>query len=276
MTGSRTYHQMFDLSGRRAVLTGGCGVLGPAFAEALAEMGATVAILDIDGARAERNATDLASLHGRTMLGVRCDVSEKDSVDFAVRRASDVLGGIDVLVSAAQASIADPQAYFSPFGEFTIDQWRARMAVDLDGMFLVAQAVGSQMVQQGVGGTMVLVGSIYGSMAPDQRIYEGAEFRGAPIGATAVYSAAKAGVAGLTRWLASWGADKGIRANTLVPGGVESGQNATFVNRYAGRVPMARMARREEVAAAMLWLASDASSYVTGQTIHVDGGLSAW
>lgn len=267
---------MFDLKGRRALLTGGCGVLGPALADALAEMGASVAILDIDRQKATSLASELASRHGGAAIGIGCDVSEASSVADAVRQATKALGGVDILVSAAQASIPDPQAYFVPYESFALSQWRARMAVDLDGMFLVSQAVGAQMVRQGTGGTMVLIGSIYGSMAPDQRIYDGAKYRGAPINTTAVYAAAKAGVAGLARWLSSWGADKGIRANTLVPGGVESGQNKTFVDRYSARVPMGRMAKPEEIAGAMLWLVSDASSYMTGQAIHVDGGLSAW
>lgn len=276
MTSVGAYRRMFDLRGRRALLTGGCGVLGPTLADALADMGATVAILDIEDREATSLASEIASRHGVSAFGVRCDVSDASCVSAAVRHATNALGGVDILVSAAQASIPDPQAYFAPYESFDLAQWRERMAVDLDGTFLVSQAVGTQMARQGTGGTMVLIGSIYGSMAPDQRIYEGAEYRGAPINTTAVYAAAKAGVAGLVRWLSSWGADKGIRANTLVPGGVESGQNKTFVGRYSARVPMGRMATREEIAGAMLWLVSDASSYVTGQTIHVDGGLSAW
>jgi NAD(P)-dependent dehydrogenase (short-subunit alcohol dehydrogenase family) len=271
-----SYRKMFELDGRRTVLTGGCGVLGPAFAEALAEMGAAVAIIDVQGEKAEKLAHRLSADHGRPSIGISCDVSNPSSVASAMEQIVKVMGGVDILVNAAQAPISDPGAYFLPFEEFSLKQWRERMAVDLDGMFLVAQAAGAQMARQRTGGVIAQIGSIYGTMGPDQRIYEGAEYRGAPINTTAVYSSAKAGIAGLTRWLATWGADKGIRANTLVPGGVRSGQNETFVRRYSARVPLERMARAEEVAATLVWLVSDASSYVTGQTIHVDGGLSAW
>jgi NAD(P)-dependent dehydrogenase (short-subunit alcohol dehydrogenase family) len=150
------------------------------------------------------------------------------------------------------------------------------MSVNIDGMFLVAQAVGGRMAETGRGGSIIQTSSIYGIMASDKRIYEGSFYLGRQISNPAVYSTSKAAVVGLTRYLAAYWADKGIRVNTLVPGGVESGQNETFKQRYAARVPMNRMAQPHEMVGAVLWLASDASSYVTGQNIVVDGGLSAW
>ena len=150
------------------------------------------------------------------------------------------------------------------------------MAVNIDGMFLVAQAVGDQMVKQGKGGSIIQTASIYGIMASDKRIYEGSFYLGRQISNPAVYSTSKAAVVGLTKYLAAYWADKGIRVNTLVPGGVESGQNDTFKARYSARVPMNRMAQAHEMVGAVLYLASDASSYVTGQCMVVDGGLNAW
>jgi NAD(P)-dependent dehydrogenase (short-subunit alcohol dehydrogenase family) len=150
------------------------------------------------------------------------------------------------------------------------------MAVNLDGMFLVAQAVGNRMIEQGTGGSIIQTSSIYGVLASDKRIYEGSLYLGRQIGNPGVYSASKAAVVGLTKYLAAYWADKGIRVNTLVPGGVESGQNETFKQKYSARVPLGRMARGEEMVGALIYLASDASSYVTGQDIVVDGGLSAW
>jgi NAD(P)-dependent dehydrogenase (short-subunit alcohol dehydrogenase family) len=149
------------------------------------------------------------------------------------------------------------------------------MAVNLDGMFLVAREIGQRMARRG-GGSIIQTASIYGALAPDQRIYEGSEYLGRPINTPPVYSASKAGVIGLTRHLAAYWADKGVRVNAITPGGVESGQNDTFQRRYAARVPMGRMARRDEMVGALIFLASDASSYITGQNIMVDGGLSAW
>ena len=150
------------------------------------------------------------------------------------------------------------------------------MAVNLDGMFLVAQAVGKQMVAQGRGGSIIQTASIYGVMAPDHRIYEGSFYLGHQINTPAVYAASKAAVIGLTKYLATYWADKGIRVNTLTPGGTESGQNDEFIRRYSARIPLNRMANAHEMVGALLYLAADASSYVTGQNIIVDGGLDAW
>ena len=146
------------------------------------------------------------------------------------------------------------------------------MTVNIDGMFLVAQALGGRMAARGRG-SIVQTASIYGIVAPDQRIYEGSEYLGRPINTPAVYSASKAAVVGLTRHLAAYWAGRGVRANCLVPGGVESGQNEAFKARYGARVPLGRMARAEEMVGAALYLASDASSYVTGQVVGVDGGF---
>jgi len=143
-------------------------------------------------------------------------------------------------------------------------------------MFLVAQAVGKQMISQGKGGSIIQTASIYGLMAPDHRIYEGSFYLNRQINTPAVYTASKAGVIGLTKYLATYWADKRIRVNTLTPGGTESGQNDEFKRRYSSRIPMNRMADAHEMVGALLYLASNASSYVTGQNIIVDGGLSCW
>jgi len=150
------------------------------------------------------------------------------------------------------------------------------MAVNVDGMFLVAQAIGKQMVFQGKGGSIIQTASIYGVMAPDHRIYEGSYYLERQINTPAVYTASKAAVIGLTKHLATYWAEKGIRVNTLTPGGTESGQNDEFKRRYAARIPLGRMANASEMVGALLYLASDASSYVTGQNIIVDGGLECW
>jgi NAD(P)-dependent dehydrogenase (short-subunit alcohol dehydrogenase family) len=167
-------------------------------------------------------------------------------------------------------------AFFAPFENYSLDEWRKIMAVNIDGMFLVAQAVGRKMIQQGTGGSIVQTSSIYGVMAPDQRIYEGSFYLDHQINTPAVYSASKAAVIGLSKYLATYWATQGIRVNTLTPGGTESGQNEEFKSRYAARIPMGRMAAPSEIVGALLFLLSDASSYVTGQNILVDGGLSAW
>ncbi len=148
------------------------------------------------------------------------------------------------------------------------------MAVNIDGMFLVAQAVGKQMIKQKKGGSIIQTASIYGVMAPDHSIYEGSDYLGHKINTPAVYTVSKAAVIGLTKHLATYWAEEGIRVNTLTPGGTESGQNDEFKRRYSARIPMKRMADASEMVGALLYLASDASSYVTGHNIIVDGGLN--
>ncbi len=193
-----------------------------------------------------------------------------------VTRVVERFGGIDILQNNAASKSNDLAKFFAPFEEYSLDEWRKIMSVNLDGMYLVVKHVGEQMVRQGRGGSIIQTASIYGIMGSDKRIYEGSDYLGMQINNPAVYSASKAGVVGLTRWLATYWADKNIRVNCLVPGGVESGQNDTFKQRYSARIPMGRMARGEEMVGALVYLASDASSYVTGHVLVVDGGLNAW
>ena len=198
------------------------------------------------------------------------------SVKAMVDDVLDAFGEINILHNNAAGKSDDLDAFFAPFEEYSLDQWRKIMSVNLDGMFLVAQAVGKQMVAQAKGGSIIQTASIYGVIAPDSRIYEGSFYLNRQINTPAVYSASKAGVIGLSKYLATYWADKGIRVNTLTPGGIESGQNDEFKRRYSSRTPMNRMADAHEMVGALLYLASDASSYVTGQNIIIDGGLSAW
>ena len=140
----------------------------------------------------------------------------------------------------------------------------------------MAQAIGKQMIRQDIGGSIIQTSSIYGIMGPDHRIYKNSSLNGNVMGSPAVYSFTKSGVIGLTKYLATYWSDKNIRVNSLTPGGVESEQNEAFIKQYSNRIPMGRMALREEIVGALVYLASDASSYVTGQNIIVDGGLDAW
>jgi NAD(P)-dependent dehydrogenase (short-subunit alcohol dehydrogenase family) len=269
------YRGLFDLGGRVAVVTGGTGILGRRFAAALADHGASVAVVDLDRDAADGFATELRSTFGVQAGGYVCDVADEDAVTEAVAAVEAELGPIAVLHNNAASKSSSLEGFFAPLATTSLETWREVMAVNLDGMFLMARAVGNRMVERGRG-SIVQTASIYGVMAPDQRIYEGSSYLGMEISSPVVYSASKAGVVGLTRHLAAeWGA-RGVRVNTLVPGGVRSGQNDTFLARYSARVPLGRMAEADEMTGALVFLASDASSYVTGQTLLVDGGLSAW
>lgn len=271
-----TFKDLFDLSGRTAVVTGACGILGRRFSAALAEFGANVAVVDLDQKECDELATELRSQYGVKAAGISCDVSDPVTVDAMVERAVSELGPIQILHNNAATKSEDLSAFFAAFEDYSLQEWRKIMAVNLDGMFLVAQGVGRHMVKAGIKGSIIQTASIYGVLAPDQRIYEGSEYLGTQINTPGVYSASKAGVVGLSKYLAAYWAGHGIRVNTLTPGGVRSGQNDVFVKNYSARVPLGRMGEPDEIAAALIFLASDASTYMTGQNLIIDGGLSAW
>lgn len=270
------YLKLFDLHGKTAIVTGATGILGRHFCAGLAQFGADVAVVDLSAKACSSFAGELAKTYGIKSVGISCDVSNPAAVKAMVKKVINYFGRIDILHNNAATKTDDLNAFFEPTESYSATEWRKVMAVNLDGMFLVAQAVGTQMAKQKYGGSIIQTASIYGIMAPDQRIYKGSNYLGCAINTPAVYSASKAGVVGLTKYLATYWAKKNVRVNCLVPGGVESGQNKVFRQKYSARVPMGRMARAEEIVGALVYLASDASSYVTGQCLAVDGGLSAW
>lgn len=272
MTG---FKDLFDLRGRTAVVTGGCGILGQRFVEGLAEFGADVAVIDLDAQAAQRVAAETAERHSVRAKGYACDITKPEAIRAVSQTIEADLGPVSILLNNAASKTRDIDAFFAPVEKFSLETWREIMAVNLDGMFNVAQVFGARMAERGYG-SIVQTASIYGLMAPDQRIYEGSEYLGRAINTPAVYTASKAGVIGLTKHLATYWGARGVRVNTLTPGGVESGQNDTFKQRYSARVPLGRMARADEMVGAMLFLVSDAASYITGQNIAIDGGLSAW
>jgi NAD(P)-dependent dehydrogenase (short-subunit alcohol dehydrogenase family) len=270
------YKCLFELDGKTAVVTGAVGILGQRFCRGLAEFGAQVAVVDLDQERCAAFAAELEHDYGRPALGIACDVSDPASVANMVDQVVKRFGAVHILHNNAASKSADLDAFFASTEEYALSEWRRIMSVNVDGMFLVAQAVGKQMQKQGMGGSIIQTASIYGLLSSDKRIYEGSFYLGRQISNPAVYSTSKAAVVGLTRYLAAnWG-DARIRVNALVPGGVESGQNETFKARYSARVPLGRMAQADEMVGALVYLASDASSYVTGHCLVVDGGLSAW
>ena len=270
------YKSLFELNGRTAVVTGAVGILGQRFCRGLAEFGAQVAVVDLDPERCTAFAGELERDYGTPALGVACDVSDPASVASMVDQVVKRFGAIHILHNNAASKSANLDAFFASTENYSLAEWRRIMSVNIDGMFLVAQAVGNQMQKQGTGGSIIQTSSIYGLVSSDKRIYEGSFYLGRQISNPAVYSTSKAAVVGLTRYLAAnWG-DAKIRVNALVPAGVESGQNETFKTRYSARVPLGRMAQADEMVGALVYLASDASSYVTGHCLVVDGGLSAW
>ncbi|QPJ64073.1 MAG: SDR family oxidoreductase [Candidatus Nitrohelix vancouverensis] len=266
----------FDLTGKTAVVTGGAGILGKEFCRGLAEFGAQVAIVDVNAEGVEATAEILRKDYSCKCLPVVADLTDPDSIRSMVDGVIGEFGSIDILHNNAAWKSDDLDGFYAPFEEYDYKIWRQVMAVNIDAMFLVAQAVGKEMLKNENGGSVIQTSSIYGVMGPDQRIYEGSEYMGRQISSPACYSVSKAAVLGLTQYLAAYWGDKGIRVNSISPGGVESGQNETFKSRYGARIPMGRMARSNEMVGALIFLASDASSYITGENIMIDGGLSAW
>lgn len=267
---------LFDLSGKVALVTGGTGIQGKRITRSLAANGADVVVADLDQDTVAAQAAEIADEYGVRTLGIVCDVADKASVENMVGESVAQLGHIDVLHNNAASKSKNPGDFFVPFEDFDFDVWRQVMGVNIDGMFLVAQAVGKQMIAQGRGGSIIQTSSMYGLVGPDFRIYEGSEYMGYRITTPAAYAASKGAVVQFTRYLATYWGDKGIRVNTLVPGGIESGQNETFKANYGSRVPLGRMAHVDEMVGAVVFLASDAASYMTGQMVVVDGGWTAW
>lgn len=266
---------LFSLTGKVAVVTGGAGLLGQVFCQALATAGANVAIIDLDKQAADKTAAIVEKAETQKVIAIECDITSPESVSAMVQDVVTQLGRIDILLNNAASKGSNLDQFFAPFENYSLQAWREVMSVNIDGLFLVAQSVGSQMKKQG-GGSIIQTSSIYGVVAPDQRIYEGSEYNGRAINTPAVYSVSKAAVLGLTSYLSTYWADSKIRVNTLTPGGIASGQNSEFNQKYSNRVPLGRMGEASELTGALIYLASDASSYVTGQNIIVDGGLSAW
>jgi 2-deoxy-D-gluconate 3-dehydrogenase len=266
----------FKLNGKTAIVTGEPGLLGREFCRTLAEAGAAVVVADLNEQAALEVAADLVQ-KGFNALGIAVDVTRPDSVEQLVRRTVGEFGRVDVLVNSAALDPKFDTAHASQqtgtFEDFPLEAWNQALSVTLTGLFLCCQAVARQMKEQG-SGSLINICSTYGLVGPDQRIYlaPGQPRRTKPV----YYSVTKAGVLGLTRYLATYYAGTRIRANALTPGGIYNGHDETFLRNYSARTVMGRMANKDEMNGALLFLASDASSYMTCSNLVVDGGWTAW
>lgn len=270
------YHKLFDLNQHVAVVTGAAGILGREFCKALCAYDATVLCLDMNNDSLSTLIHELTEQYGKDKAhGYVCDVANPDAVNTTIDDIIKNHDKIDILLNNAATKSDSLNAFFTPFEDYSLKTWQQVMAVNLDGMFLMAQAVGKHMVRAAQG-TIIQTASIYSLLGPDQRIYEGSSYLGREINTPAVYTASKAGVIGLTRHLAALWGKHHVRINALCPGGIASGQNDLFNQKYANRIPMGRMGSTMDMVGPMLFLASDASQYMTGQIIFADGGLSAW
>lgn len=268
----------FDLTGRTAVITGGAGLLGIKHAETVAELGGVPVLVDIDGDRAQAAADGIADRCGVPALAMAADITLPDSVEELTGRILDRFGRIDILINNAanNPKVEDPRGAWSRLEGFPLDVWDRDIAVGLTGAFLCARRMGTVMAAAG-GGVILNIASDLALIAPDQRLYRqpGLPDDRQPV-KPVTYSVIKAGLVGLTRYLATYWAEQRVRANAIAPGGVYAGQDPAFVQRLADRIPLGRMARPDEYKAAVAFLVSDASSYMTGAVLSVDGGRTCW
>ena len=265
----------FRLDGQIAVVTGACGKLGPIWIEALIDAGAQVAALELPGASVSPAFHVVEQRMPGQVQRFDCDVTNRQSVVNAASVVAERMGPISILVNNAGVDQPpDSAGTRSRIENLPMDQFHRMLEVNLMGTFQVTQVFGSQMAERG-SGSVINIGSLYASVSPDQRFYD--HLPGdLPFLKSPAYGASKAAVVNMTKYFSTlWGA-RGVRVNTLSPGGVAGGQDEAFRQKYGSRVPLGRMAQPEDLTGPLVFLASSASSYVTGHELRVDGGFTAW
>lgn len=269
--------ERFSLRDRVAIVTGGAGFLGVHYCQSLAEFGAHVVVADLDEEASVEVAEHVSESTEVEALGLSVDVSKPESAQAMVTATMDKFNRIDILVNNAAL---DPKFdsehsgdHINRFEDFPFEMWQQALDVNITGMYLCAQAVSRPMLEANRG-LIVNVSSTYGIVGPDQRLYEreGEAVQFKPV----TYTVTKSAVLGLTKYLAAYFHKTGIRVNTLTPGGVFAGHDEEFVRRYSDKTILGRMAEPEDMCGALLFLVSDASSYMTGANLVVDGGWTAW
>ena len=269
---------LFSLKGKVAIVTGALGLIGKEHCRALAEAGASVVVTDLNHEKCEEFVQELAGEGQHEALPVGADITNQIDVQRLRDTTRTKFGKIDVLVNNAALNdmFENPAAAAeqSKFENYPLDMWQKAIDVNMTGSFLCAQIIGVDMAEQG-SGSIINVASTYGIVAPDQSLYKKPDgtqsFYKSP-----VYPVTKAAMISFTRFLAAYWGNRGVRVNTLSPGGVENKQDEYFVDNYAQRTPLGRMAKPWDYKGAVVYLASDASAYMTGANLVVDGGWTAW
>jgi len=266
--------ELFSLKEKIAVVTGALGLLGKNHCLALAEAGANVVVCDFDESECARFASTLTSLS----LGIAADITDKKSVIDLKNKILSNYGKIDILVNNAAINdkFEDPLSALeeSKFENYPVEMFKNSLNVNVTGMFLCSQVLGSEMANKGYG-TIINIASTYGIVAPDQSIYKNDKGE-QTFYKSAAYPVTKGAVISFTKFLAAYWGNKGVRVNTLSPGGVKANQEDFFVKNYSSKTPLGRMAYPTDYKGALVFLASDASSYMTGANLIVDGGWTAW
>lgn len=261
------FREKFSLKGKVIIISGACGLIGRAFCEAVVQFGGNVVVADIPQAQPEKLAEDLEKRYNIKCIGIPVEVESRSSVIQLKDKTLEVFGKIDGLVCAHQNK---SHLKFEPFENVCEENWDKVIEVNLKGTFLLCQVIGSYMAQRG-SGSIVTMPSTYSVVAPNQNLYEGTS-----LGCPAAYSASKGGIDALSRYLASYWASKGVRVNMITPHGVWNNHEEQFEKNFSRFSPMKRMSYNYEVAPALIYLLSDASSYVTGSNMLVEGGWTVW
>tara|TARA_B110000967_G_scaffold185961_1_gene206673 strand:+ start:207 stop:1031 length:825 start_codon:yes stop_codon:yes gene_type:complete len=271
--------ELFRLDNKIIVITGATGLLGRKHAEAIACYGGTPILLDLSQQAVDDFSNELNDKYKVGAVGFSIDITNELAIENNAKLLVDKFGKIDGLVNNAanNPKVEDSKVNFSRLENFPLDIWHDDIAVGLTGSFLCAKHYGFAISKNTNGGSIVNISSDLGLIAPDQRLYKkngvGDNLQNVkPV----TYSVVKTGLIGLTRYLATYWADKNVRCNAVCPGGVENGQPNDFLKKVNERIPMGRMANADEFQGTLLWVLSDASSYLTGAVIAVDGGRTAW
>jgi len=261
------FKKMFLLDDQVVIITGGMGLIGRAFVEICAQYNAQVVIIDIPRTNPEGFAKKLSARFKRKMIGISMDVSNREDVENALKITINELGKVTDLVNCHQNKTA---RFFANFEDYTDKDWTAIIETNLNGTFLTCQIFGGWMADNG-GGNIVNIPSTYSVVAPNQNLYKGTN-----MGSPAAYGASKGGVMAFSNYLATYWAEKGIRVNQITPHGVWNNHEKEFEDNFRNFLPMQRMSYNYEVAGALLYLLSDASSFVTGHNLIIDGGWTTW
>lgn len=257
----------FNLEGKVVIITGACGLIGRAFSVAAAQFGAHVVVADIELSNPKEFATKLQEKYGQKMLGLAINVSKKSDIVSLKDTVLKEFGTIDGLVNGHQNK---SHLIFEAFEDVSEENWDTVVDVNLKGTFLMCQVIGSWLAENKKG-SIVNIPSTYSVVAPNQNLYKGTN-----MGCPAAYSASKGGVEALSNYLSSYWASKKVRVNMITPHGVWNNHEDKFEENFAQFTPMERMSYNHEVASALIYLLSDASSYVTGDNMLVEGGWTVW
>jgi len=269
---------LFSLKNKVAVVTGALGLLGKQHCYALAEAGANVVVTDLNEDRCEAFAHELGVATSTQPIGIAVDITRRLSIETLKDQVKKNYGSIAILVNNAAVNDAfeNPAAAAdqSKFENYPIELWQKSLDVNITGTFLCSQVMGGMMAKQG-SGSIINIASTYGIVGPDQSLYSRADGTQSFYKSSS-YPTTKGAVIAFTRFLATYWAKNGVRVNALSPGGVENGQDENFIKNYSTRTPLGRMAQPSDYKGALVFLASDASRYMTGTNLVVDGGWTAW